>query len=53
MNSDELLIIVLEAQIKLLQRLVSDGKRGDMERMIIGFKKRVKELNIVNTKHGE
>ena len=44
MKNNELLIIVLKEQIKLLQRLIACGKKGDMEKMIEQFKKRVKEL---------
>ena len=44
MNDNELLIIVLESQIKLLKTLVNSGKKGDMEKLINHFKKRVEDL---------
>jgi len=44
MESNELLIIVLNSQIEMLERLIAFGKKGDMEKVVNQFKKRVKEL---------
>lgn len=44
MESNELLIIVLNSQIEMLERLIEFGKKGDMERIVKQFKNRVEEL---------
>ena len=43
-HSNRILIIALEGQVTLLERLIKYGKKGDMERIVKQLKARVKEI---------